>query len=288
MSTLTKRQHNVPAFYLRQWCVPGKTTVTCHDLKEHKAFDVSPDGILARRYFYEEDPSLPDNRVEKLLAQMEAQCSAHFRILHDLPIVKVGPANVKAHLANIRDVLSDRACEAIKTFAAYQYLRVPGAIEQKKYELGISQSPVEKKDDPLNAGRFVDSGIAYIHDRFQSLKLLILVSLGQDFITSDWPCFDLKDSESSPVLGEEIGKNPEVVAYLPLTPRLAAVMYPAHHSPDNRSLHAPPLHIIGASDSTVRNQNTLVIQQADRFVVASQENGFMFTIANKRKKSRDE
>lgn len=287
MGTLTKRQHNVPAFHLRLWCVPGTDSVTCHDLMEHKAFDVIPDGILARRYFYEEDPSVPDNRVEKLLSQMEGQCSSHFQLLYNFPVVGMNSVNEKSHLVQLRQAFSDATCKAIKTFAAYQYLRVPGAIEQKRYELGLSHLPVEQRNDPLNAGRFVDSGIAYIHDRFQSLKLLILVSTGQDFITSDWPCFDFKDSESSPFLGEEIGKNPEVVAFLPLTPRLAAVMYPAHHSPENGSLQAPQVQVISSPDSIVRNQNTLVIQQADRFVVADREKEFIFKIASKRKKSRN-
>lgn len=280
MSTLTKRQHNVPAFYPRLWCVPGTDSVTCHDLKEYQALGVTPDGILARRYFYEEDPSVPDNRVEKLLAQMAGQCSSHFQLLHSLPIAGIGPANEKIHLAQLRQAFCDATCKAIKTFAAYQYLRVPGAIEQKRYELGLTHLSGEQRNDPLNAGRFVDSGIAYIHDCFQNLKLLILVSTGQDFITSDWPCFDFKDSESSPVLGEEIGNNPEVVAYLPLTPRLAAVMYPAHHTPEYGSLHVPKVYISSSSDSVVRNQNTLVIQQADR------EKEFIFQIAKKRKKSR--
>lgn len=285
MGNLTKRQHNVPAFYLRLWCAPGTDSVTCHDLKEHKAFDVNPDGILARRYFYEEDPSVPDNRVEKLLSQMEGQCSSHFQLLHSLSIVAIGPANEKYHLAKIRQAFSVATCEAIKTFAAYQYLRVPGAIEQKRYELGLSNLPVAQKNDPLNAGRFVDLGIPYIDDRFQALKLLILVSTGQNFITSDWPCFDLKDSEYSPILGEEIGKNPDVVAYLPLTPRLAAVMYPAHHLPECGSLHAPQVHITISPDSIVRNVNKLVIQQADRFLVADRASEFVFKIASKRKKS---
>lgn len=287
MSTLTKRQHNVPAFYLRLWCAPGTDSVTCHDLTERKSFGVSPDGILARRYYYEEDPSMPDNRVEKLLSQMEGECSAHFKLLRSLPIDKVGLGNEQDLLAKTRQALSGVTCEAIKTFAAYQYLRVPGAIEQKRQELGLLRSSVEQRNDPLNAGRFVDSGVTYIHDRFQALKLLVMVSAGQDFITSDWPCFDLKDSEFSPLLGEEIGLNPEVVAYLPLTPRLAVVLYPEQYSPENGSGQAPPLLVILCPDRVVRNQNALVIQKADRFVVADSEKRFIFTISDKRRRSRN-
>lgn len=287
MAHLTKRQHNVPAFYLRLWSPQGNDKVACHDLQDGKSFDASPDGILVRRFFYEEDPSAPDNRIENLLSQMEGQCSAHFQHLYRLPITKVRPGSEKSLLDMTRQALSSETCTAIKTFAAFQYLRVPGAIDQKRYELETSSLSATQKDYLLNAGRFVESGFSYVHNRFQSLKLLVMLSTGQDFITSDWPCFDLKDSDSSPLLGEEIGINPEVVAYLPLTPRLAAVLYPSHHLPESGSHLTPSVHVIPCTDSNVRNQNTLVIQQADRFVVCSRQERFVFSVASKRKKAQN-
>lgn len=81
MVQLTKRQHNVPEFYLRLWSAQGEDKVTCHDLEDGKVFDVSPANILARRYFYEEDSSAPDNRIEKLLSKMEGQCSIYLAVL---------------------------------------------------------------------------------------------------------------------------------------------------------------------------------------------------------------
>lgn len=138
----------------------------------------------------------------------------------------------------------------------------------------------------LNAGRFVDSGFSYIEDRFQALKLLIMISTGQDYITSDWPCFDLKYSDLSPVLGEEIGVSPEVIAYLPITPRLAAVLYPLQYAAVKGDL-MPPALVITNTDREVRNQNTLVIQQAEHYVIANQQRNFIFSVADKRKKSRN-
>lgn len=285
MTQLTKNQHNVPAFYLRMWLAPGNKVVTCHDLVEERPFSSTPENILARRYFYEEDPSAPDNRIENLLSQMENECSTHFQKLHQLPIASVRSSNERSLLALTGQALSNETCVSIKTFAAFQYLRVPGAIKQKAYELETTSLSAQQKDYLLNAGRFVESGFSYVRDRFQSLNLLVMLSTGQDFITSDWPCFDLKDSDFSPSLGEEIGSNPEVVAYLPLTPRLAALLYSAHHSPHNGSHLMPSAFVIPCTDSNVRNQNTLVIQQADRYVVADRQNDFIFSIARKRKKS---
>lgn len=287
MAQLTKRQHIVPAFYLRLWSSQDNGNVVCHNLEDGKSFDVSPDKILARRFFYEEDLSEPDNRIENLLSQMEGQCSPHFLNLHSLPIATVRPGSEQPLLNVTLQALSSETCVAIKTFAAFQYLRVPGAIDQKRYELEATSLSDSQTDYLLNAGRFVESGFAYVNKRFQALKLFVMLSTGQDFITSDWPCFDLKDSDYSPLLGEEIGTNSEVIAYLPLTPRLAAVLYPSHHSPENGSLLAPPVRVIACTDSIVRNQNTLVIQQADRFVVASQKRSFVFSVASKRKKARN-
>ena len=287
MAQLTKNQHNVPAFYLRQWMREGSENVVCHDLHESRVFDVSPENILASRYFYEEDAGAPDNRIENILANMEGACSSHFSALNDLNISCVSYSNEKLCTEQVRNLLTNNVCEAIKTFAAYQYLRVPGAIDQKRYELTPSELNELQKDYLLNAGRFVDSGVNYIKDRFLSLKLLVLMSTGQDFITSDWPCFDMKDSDSSPLLGEEIGNSSEVVAYFPLTPRLGVVLYPENHAIHVGSHLMPEAHVIPAVDSIVRNQNTLVIQQAERFVVANTTKDFVFKVAKKRKKSNN-
>lgn len=285
MSQLTKNQHNVPAFYLRQWRKIGTENVVCHDLKDERSFEVSPDKILVERYFYEEERENPDNRIENILASMEGFCSQHFSILNSLSISPVRSTQEKAFINKVKNALSQDTCKAIKTFAAYQYLRIPGAIDQKRYELTTTVLTEAQKDHLLNAGRFVDSGFDYIKERFLSLKILVLMSTGQDFITSDWPCFDMKDSDSSPLLGEEIGKKPEVVAYYPLTPRLGVVFYPETHAIHVGSHRMPEAHVVACPDSTVRNHNTLVIQQADRFVVANSHKEFIFKVAKKRKKS---
>ncbi|MBP6733737.1 MAG: DUF4238 domain-containing protein [Chromatiaceae bacterium] len=285
MSSLTKNQHNVPAFYLRQWRREGTDNVVCHDLHASRVFDVSPGNILARRYFYEENAESPDNRVENVLANMEGACSSYFEALNYLNISRVSYSNEKLCAEQVRNSLTNHVCEAIKTFAAYQYLRVPGAIDQKRYELTLSELNELQKDYLLNAGRFVDSGFNHVKNRFLSLKLLVLMSTGQNFITSDWPCFDMKDSDSSPLLGEEIGNSPEVVAYFPLNPRLGVVLYPENHAIHVGSHRMPEAHVIPAVDSIVRNQNTLVIQQAEKFVVANTTKDFVFKVAKKRKKS---
>tara|TARA_R110002124_G_scaffold42045_2_gene129702 strand:- start:520 stop:744 length:225 start_codon:yes stop_codon:yes gene_type:complete len=50
------------------------------------------------------------------------------------------------------------------------------------------------------------------------------------------------------------------------------------------SSRIPRLIVAPQTDGVIRNQNTLVIQQAERFVIASQEEPFIFKVAAKRKK----
>ncbi len=116
------------------------------------------------------------------------------------------------------------------------------------------------------------------------MKLLILASPSREFITSDWPCFDMKDSLDSPLLGEEIGRNPGVVCYLPLTPRFGAVFFTSDFS--TAASRVARVIVRPQPDGVVKNQNTLVIQRAERFVVASKEEPYIFQIAAKRKKVR--
>lgn len=283
MSKLTRRQHYVPDFYLKQWS-NSKGQITCHDLSKEKSFTCNPANTLVQSYFYEENRDEPDNRIENILATMEGNCARVFKKISSISDSKPIKTNIEEFISNLKKELTTDDLADISQFAAYQYLRVPGAINQKEFESRPSELTKSERVHALNPGRFVESGYAYIKDQFISMKILIMVSKDRDFITSDWPCFDLKDSQYSPLLGEEIGKNPEVVCYLPLAPKLSAVFYPNNFS--NNSHLIPRLQISLQKDILVRNQNTLIIQQAERFVVASKEEPFIFKIAAKRKKGR--
>jgi hypothetical protein len=91
---LTRRQHSVPDFYLRQWA-DSSGKITCHDIPAGTTFSCDPVNALVQSYFYEEDAATPDNRVEKILSAMEGVASATFR---KLP----GPADTAAIAADPR------------------------------------------------------------------------------------------------------------------------------------------------------------------------------------------
>jgi hypothetical protein len=70
---------------------------------------------------------------------------------------------------------------------------------------------------------------------------------------------------------------------MPLTPLLGAVFIPPHFS--KNIARAPRAMVSVKKNSIVRNQNRLVIQPADRYVITSREENLIFKIAEKQKKS---
>ncbi|MDA9491626.1 DUF4238 domain-containing protein [Bradyrhizobium sp. CCBAU 11361] len=282
-SQITRRQHFVPRFYLAQWeNTNGKVIV--HDLADDTVEQRNPKNILWEEYYYEEDAAAPDNRIEDILGKMETDAAVVFNTIRSFD--DADPGKIADRLKS--DLTNDEI-QIIRRFAAHQYFRVPGAIDHKRFELQPSGIPDSVKEMELNPGRFVESGVAYLEDAFQKLMILLCVSSGQDYITSDWPCFDIADSDDAPILGEDLGTKPGVAAYFPISPRIAAVFFNPQ-LPEVSSIAAsllrPRLKTKVQSNSKVVNQNKLVIQQSERFVIAREISSRIFEIASTRKKGR--
>lgn len=282
-SQITRRQHFVPRFYLAQWeNTNGKVIV--HDLADDATEERNPKNILWEEYYYEEDAVAPDNRVEDILGKMETDAAVVFNKIRSFE-----NADPNKTADRLKSELTDDDIQVIRRFAAHQYFRVPGAIDHKRFELEPSGVPDSVKDMELNPGRFVEGGVAYLEDEFKKLMMLLCVSSGQDYITSDWPCFDMADSDDAPLLGEDLGRKPGVIAYFPISPRIAAVFFSPQLS-DVSSVAASLLRTQVLTkvqpNSEVKNQNALVIQKAERFVIAREISSWIFKIASTRKKGR--
>jgi hypothetical protein len=130
MSQFTRRQHYVPDFYLRQW-TDAKGHITCHDIPKGTTFVCDPANALLQSYFYEEDPSQPDNRIENILAVIEGACSVTFKKLFAQPQSAASTADPHKEATALQRLITDEDADNLSRFAAYQYMRVPGAIAQK-------------------------------------------------------------------------------------------------------------------------------------------------------------
>lgn len=261
----------------------GKVIV--HDLADDTTEEKSPKSILWEEYYYEQDAAAPDNRVEDILGKVETDAAVVFKKLRSFEDAD-DPNKIADRL---KSRLTNDDIQVIRRFAAHQYFRVPGAIDHKRFELEPSGIPDSVKEMELNPGRFVESGVAYLEHAFQKLMVLLCVSSGHDYITSDWPCFDMADSDDAPLLGEDLGTKPGVIAYFPISPRIAAVFFNPQLS-DVSSIAASLLRTQVITrvqpNSEVKNQNTLVIQKAERFVIAREVSSYIFKIASTRKKGR--
>ena len=283
MSQITVKQHFVPQFYLRQWADQNDQLVW-HNLFHEKARRAGIKSKLQQQFYYEDDSADPDNRVESHLSAMEADCAPTFQKLFHLARNFRSQPGQRMALFRLRSQVGATDLERIKRFAAFQYLRVPGAIETKQRELANTRLTAAQKAELLRPGVFTETGFSYIHRRFQTLKLSIALSIDQEFVTSDWPCFDMREDKYEPILGEEIGRNPGVALHFPLNPLMLASF--VHPSFSEAAARAPDLIVNVAGNAEVRNSNGITVEKADNLVAASAESPFVFVLARKRSKVR--
>ena len=116
--------------------------------------------------------------------------------------------------------------------------------------------------------------------------MLLNYSYDELFLSSDWPCFDVKDSDYAPLLLEDIGASNEVVACITLGPRLMVIFYPQYFSSSPELVNPPDLIVKSAPDSQVKNYNTLIIQQAIRYIISNKQADYIYRVAMKRKRDQ--
>ncbi len=281
---VTKNQHFVPEFYLRSWNVPGREAVFLYDLENESFSTPNPSSTLVRRYYYEHDRQNPDNWLENILNEMEDRVAPILKRINEvLQHCNLKKGQLERELGAILNLDNQRV---LKEFAAYQYLRIPGAIEQKAYELAPAGIPVDVLEEKLKPANFVSTGYDYIRDGiFQKLGMLACYTLDYDLLTSDWPCFDFKDSKDAPHLGEELGRSKEVFLMFPLIPKMLLLLFPKVAFPRSETMNKVALSRM--TPGQARNTNTLIIQQANRWIIYNKKEDFIFKVARKRKRGRE-
>lgn len=286
---LARNQHYVPKGYLKSWCIPETQRIHLYDLQDGGVNERNIGGKdLAEDWFYEEDQSNPDNRVEnkmaygtenrfgKLRSELDAVCNDQ----------SFNHTNFKEVKKNLEEFFNEDRRGILTEFAAHQYLRVPDAIEQKQEELGTVMLDGSISQPTLNSGIFVETGYQYVAERFAGCTLALYVSFCEKFITSDRPVIDFNQSLVAPQLGEDFGKDDGTVAYMPLKPQIGVLFLPetvANKYRQKNQANFPKVLVNLISPSDVRNHNSTLIQGAKRFIVTQDSSPWVFKVASKGK-----
>ena len=82
-----------------------------------------------------------------------------------------GEAKMRSFIAlKLQALITNDDVDNLSQFAAYQYMRVPGAIDQKTSEVQPSEISESERAHALNPGRFVESGYIYVRDVAAALR----------------------------------------------------------------------------------------------------------------------
>ena len=282
-SNITKKQHYVPAFYLRAWRVHGKEFAHFYDLETTKILSNKPETMFAENYFYEQNSRFPENYVEAILSEMESKTAPIFIKLDEILGRYPNYSQENSLRAELNRFMTIENRAHIKEFAAYQYLRTPGAMEQKYRELAPDSASKDQLVEQLKPANFVITGYDFLRERFfKKMGMALSYSFDYQYLTSDWPGFDFREGNFAPIMGVEIGAQRDVLMILPITPRALLTLFPLKYLDPRFKNTAWVLG--GMSQGQVKNVNTLIIQQARRWIVSNKQVDYIWKIASKRKK----
>ncbi|WP_439863488.1 DUF4238 domain-containing protein [Pseudomonas antarctica] len=292
-NNLTKNQHYVPRVYLRGWTATGWAhdveagrQVMAHFLQQQSSEPRNSKSILHGKWFYEEDTSEPDNRIEKMFGEHEESWRGVMRFItfsaeNARTIHREETSPQISEEQYVCRTLASLFCampeyvDSIKNFACISYFRTPAALKRKRAELDHPQVPggatmaVDLSAFDLASQAMSSS----LRDRFNSLNIVLLVAPQSSFVTSDRPCFDLDLAQNkyAPLLGYDIGRLETVVGYFPLSAKLAVLFVPSVLKTNTQTLKTPKVNVVTLPAHAVREFNLLTVKMADEIVVSTHD-----------------
>jgi hypothetical protein len=164
----------------------------------------------------------------------------------------------------------------LKEFAAISYARTPAVMSLKHGEL---KADAKIRSDLCNSMtepfRFIRQlRESTLLQRFNSLNVQFWISVEKGFLTCDRPCYDFGDVSSGhwPLSGYDIGRQSDVVAFMPLTPQVAMLIAPPSARVNNQNIDFPPFSTKLLTSYDLDIANTMTINMAQRWVIASERN----------------
>ena len=277
MTVKRNKHHYVPRFYLDYWQAPDKKYAYFHDLDSEKIISVNPRNHLLIHDYYENPDLFEPNEVETLLSKVEQDAS---QLLRDLVrvLTSCGPLSKNARLAgDLKNFLTTKAQMKLLEFFTYQYLRVPGANEQKNFEaLGL---PVSEKvrTEHLHPGMMTVEGFNYTMPRLmKNMSMTLSVAINSSYLTSDRPGFDFQPGMYAPQLGVEIGRSEWVIGMMPLHPLLLISWY--HKSSPYFSKDFPQPLVDFSDPQQTLLSNLAIVRHAQKYVVSKSKDASIFRL----------
>lgn len=290
---LTKNQHYVPRVYLCGWTATGWAhdaeagrQVMAHFLEQQNSKPRNSKSILHEKWFYEEDSSQPDNLIENMFGEHEDSWRDVMRFItfgaeNARTIYREATSPRKSEEQYVCETLASMFCalpdhvDSIKNFACISYFRTPAALKRKRAELDHPHVPggttmaVDLSAFDLASQAMSSS----LRDRFKNLNIVLLVANQSSFVTSDRPCFDLDlaQNEYAPLLGYDIGRLETVVAYFPLSAKLAVLFVPSVLKTNTQTVNTPKVNVVSLPAQAVREFNRLTVKMADEIVVSTHD-----------------
>ena len=240
---ITKRQHYVPQFYLKNWC-NNENKLWCYDTKIGEIYKTTPNDCCYIKYCYEigkigDDYVLPNTReqdYQRIENEIAPIISKYLKIMDDEPTF-------------IRDVYNAEA-NIIKSIDKILNIQVDDKFNQKFLEY-IMKSPNFERLDNTNPNSKNQLGGYFYHQ---------LRDLIKDFYFSIAKTDDLFCISNNPVM-----YTPQVV-FFPLNPRYALFFRRKQESNEKRRYRSNKLIFLDCEDAIACS--TEYINRGDRFLYA--------------------
>ncbi len=261
MSEIPKRQHFVPRFHLSNFCNDqGKVWAFNTQYKTIKEYSVTQ--IASQEYFYEVNPNAPDGKLEKLLSELENNCSQIFKHIIDTKSLKELSDDDRFDLGLYVLAQQHRTSAALSNSIEFQQ----GFRERVGDWIRELEGNREFKFPDENPKLLWRSTLISSIERVPLLleKKWVLLISDREFYISDNP--SVLNNEIIRLHRGNLGlKNKGIQLFLPLSDSVTlAIFCPEHYNVDhNRTLPYMP--------EFVQIVNYLQVENSEQFVYSSQK-----------------
>lgn len=231
MSNITKRQHFVPQFYLKQFTDKNEL-LHCYKIADGKQFHAHPNDVCFKEYVYELESLIPNqkfllpNEIEKMFCSLEGEYSL---VLQSIVNKCLQNSNGISLICSSKE--KEVFASMVSNFISRNFLAVDSFVDDKttqdlldnnqevieidnllrELKIGDAKPFVELAQKKLFLSPTEDGVAKSIMDSLLKMNLSFFVTDTENFITSDCP------------VGYNCTPNELLMARIPLSTKVMAV-----------------------------------------------------------------